>query len=88
MSGVVASLYRLVTSQNPEFLPPTKSVPAVLVTVLLSMFTGPFIIALKIWNGMAKREMQVPLVALLLAICSVWSFYSGFVVLYFTYVVV
>ncbi len=88
MSGAVASFYRLVTSENPDFLPFSGSFTGNVMAIFLSMFAGPFIIAGKIWNGLKSREMKGPLVALLLIICSLWSFYSGVAVLYFTHVVI
>ena len=87
MSGVTASFYRLVTSENAEFLPFSSSFFGSLAAIALSMFAGPFIIARKIRNGLKEKEMAGPLVALLLLICTVWSFYSGVAVLYFTHVV-
>ena len=88
MSGVAASFYRLVTSENAEFLPFSSSLTGNIVAIFLSMFAGPFIIARKVLNGLKKREMTSPLVALLLLICSIWSFYSGVAVLYITHVVI
>ena len=87
MSGVAASFYRLVTSQSADFLPFSSSFRGNIVAVLLSMFGGPFIIACKVRNGLKSREMAVPLVAFLVITCTIWSFYSGVAVLYFTHVV-
>jgi hypothetical protein len=88
VSGVVSSFYQLVTSEHPEFLPFSKSPGAVMATIMLSMFAGPFIIARKAWAGLVNRETQAPLILLLLAICGLWSFYSGVAVLYFAFVIV
>ena len=87
MSGVTASFYRLVTSESADFLPFSGSLTANIIAILLSMFAGPFIIARKVWSGLKNQDMKTPLVALLLFICSIWSFYSGVAVLYVTYVV-
>jgi len=88
MSGVAASFYRLVTSEKADFLPFSSSFTGNIVAILLSMFAGPFIIAGKVRNGLKKQEMTGPLIALLLLICSIWSFYSGVAVLYVTHVVI
>ncbi len=88
MSGAAASFYRLVTSENADFLPFSSSFSGNIVAIMLSMFAGPFIIACKVRKGLKKQEMAVPLVAILLIICSIWSFYSGVAVLYFTHVVI
>ena len=88
MSGAAASFYRLVTSESADFLPFSSSFAGNIVAILLSMFAGPFIIACKVRNGLKNEEMAGPLVALLLIICSIWSFYSGVAILYFTHVVI
>ena len=85
VSGAVSSFYQLVTSERADFMPFSMSPMAVMVAFLLSMFAGPFIIASKIWTGLTRRNTRAPLVALLLVICGLWSFYSGFFVLYLTY---
>jgi hypothetical protein len=89
VSGVVSSLYRMVTSEQPEFLPFSMAPKALLFAFLLSMFAGPSIIAAKIWNGLGSEKSRAPLLmAALLAICGLWSFYSGVFILYFSYFIV
>lgn len=87
-SGVASSFYQLMTSERPEFLPFSSSLTANVIAILLSMFAGPFIIFRKVWSGITNREMQLPLVALLVVICTLWSFYSGVAVLYITVAIV
>jgi len=88
VSGVVSSFYQLVTSERADFLPFSKSPSAVLLAILLSMFAGPFIIANKVWTGLVSREARAPLIAVLVLICGLWSFYSGVAILYFAFVIV
>ncbi|HSM42880.1 MAG TPA: hypothetical protein VK862_19200 [Afifellaceae bacterium] len=86
VSGTVSSLYQLVTSERADFTPASDTVVALFASLFMCMFTGPFIIARKVWDRVVSQERHIPLIAFLLALCSLWSFYSGVVFLHVSYV--
>ena len=88
VSGVASSFYQLVTSERADFAPTSDTIGALFVSLIMCMFTGPFIIARKVWARVVNQERHIPLIAFLLALCGLWSFYSGVVVLHVSYIFV
>ncbi len=86
VSGTVSSFYQLVTSERADFAPTSDTMGALFVSLIMCMFTGPFIIARKVWARFVDQERHIPLIAFLLALCGLWSFYSGIVILHVSYI--
>ncbi len=77
-SGVIASLYRLVTGSS-EYAPQPKSEAGRLAAVGLTIFTGPAVLT---FNALKADPAEQPRLYLLvvLTVATLWSYVLGLVV--------
>lgn len=76
-AAVISTFYQWVTSERADFLIAQKSLPGVFVSVLITMFGGPFIVARKIVTGVRSNQLRA-LPALIGAILAgMWSVCAG-----------
>jgi hypothetical protein len=79
-AGLLASLYRLANNGEAGFRALFDTPSQVLWSVLLCTFAGPWIIlsaSLHVWR---RGRMPAPWLAFATALCAVWSFCSGVVI--------
>jgi hypothetical protein len=76
-AAVIASLYQWITAERADFLVARTSLLGMVVSVLITMFAGPFIVARKILVGLRSKELSA-LPALIGAILTgMWSVCAG-----------
>lgn len=83
VSGVLGSLYQLVTSKPPAFALPSRTAVGAFAAFLLFAMTGPFIIACAAWRRDIGGSRSLAVSAGGLAVAGLWSVCSGIVVLSF-----
>ncbi|HSG96269.1 MAG TPA: hypothetical protein VLA28_12170 [Afifellaceae bacterium] len=76
-AGAITCFYQLVTSKTADFATEWHGWPAALVTVLLSMFGGPFILARKVYTGIRLGEMGAMPAVMFAVLCLMWSVCAG-----------
>jgi len=77
VSGVLGSLYQLVTSRPPAFTLPSRTAVGALGAFLLFAMIGPFIIACAAWRRDIGGSRSLAVSAGGLAVAGLWSVCSG-----------
>jgi hypothetical protein len=76
-SATIASFYQLITSERAEFISSRTGAMGVVISILLSMFGGPFIVVRKVVAGLRTKELNaLPAVAGVI-FASMWSVCAG-----------
>jgi hypothetical protein len=76
-AAVIASLYQWITAERADFLVGRVSVLGIIVSVLVTMFAGPFIVARKILLGLRSKELGVLPAAIAAILAGMWSVCAG-----------
>ncbi len=76
-SATIATFYQWVTSQRAELFAARASLTGLLVTVVIGMFAGPFIVVQKVWTGLRARELQALPALLGVVVAGMWSVCAG-----------
>ena len=76
-AAVIASLYQWITAERADFLVGRASVPGILVSVLITMFAGPFIVARKILLGLRSKELSALPAVIGAILTGMWSACAG-----------
>jgi hypothetical protein len=78
-AATIGTLYQWITSERAELFAPRASTLGLLVTVLLGMFAGPFIVVQKVWTGVRSREIRMLPAAAGVVLAAMWSVCAGIV---------
>jgi hypothetical protein len=76
-SATIATFYQWVTSQRVELFAARTSIAGLLVTVVIGMFAGPFIVVQKVWTGFQSKEIQALPAILGVVVAGMWSVCAG-----------
>lgn len=76
-SAAIASFYQLVTSERAEFISSRTGAAGVVLTVLLSMFGGPFIVVRKVVAGLRSKELHALPAVAGVVVAGMWSVCAG-----------
>jgi hypothetical protein len=76
-AAVIASFYQWVTAERAEFLVFRASMADIVVSVLITMFAGPFIVARKILLGLRSKELTALPAAIGAILAGMWSVCAG-----------
>lgn len=76
-AAVISTFYQWVTSERADFLIAHKSVPGVFISVLVTMFGGPFIVARKVLAGVRSNELRVLPAFIGAVLAGMWSVCAG-----------
>jgi hypothetical protein len=77
VAAVISTFYQWVTSERADFSIARTSVAGIAVSVLLTMFGGPFIVARKVVAGVRAREIGAPATLIAVVIIGMWSVCAG-----------
>jgi F0F1-type ATP synthase assembly protein I len=80
-SATVATFYQWVTSERAELFALKPTLPGLILTVLLGMFAGPFIVVQKVWAGLKSQELNALPALVGVIIAGMWSVCAGIVYL-------
>jgi Family of unknown function (DUF6949) len=80
-SGIIASLYKWMTSEPVRFALLGQGVPALVTSFLFFALTGPIIIVEQMFRARLGREGPVSMLFAGILVATVWSCCSGIVVL-------
>jgi hypothetical protein len=76
-AATIASFYQWVTSEQADFSTSRSGAPASAISILLSMFGGPFIVARKIVAGLRKHELKALPAVIGTIVAGMWSVCAG-----------
>ena len=76
-AGTIASFYQLVTSERADFFASRETRIGWVIAVVLIMFGGPAIVARRIWQGIASRQMSPSVAAAGTVFAGMWSVVAG-----------
>jgi hypothetical protein len=76
-AGTISSFYQWLTSQRADFSFPSASLPAAVVTIVLNMFAGPFILARTVAFGLRSKEISAVPAILGVLVAGMWSALAG-----------
>ena len=77
MAGVISTFYQWITSERAEFFSTKTGVLGWAITIVLSMFGGPFIVSRYIFNGLKSRELRPGMALVGSAVVAMWSVFAG-----------
>jgi hypothetical protein len=78
-AATIATFYQWMTSERAELFAPRASALGLFLTVLISMFAGPFIVVQKVWTGLRSREIRMLPAAAGMVVAAMWSVCAGIV---------
>ncbi|GGB59568.1 hypothetical protein GCM10011316_34480 [Roseibium aquae] len=82
-AGLLGSFYQLLTNHPPRFTFPVESVVGTVVSIVVCMFAGPFIIMRNAIRGRRIENRPLGWLVASSTIAGMWSLCSGIVLMYF-----
>ena len=76
-AGTISSFYRWVTSEPADFSVERKGIPGVILSIVISMFAGPFIVVEKVIAGVRAHQIRALPAALAVVLSGMWSVCAG-----------
>ena len=76
-AATLSSFYQWVTSEQADFAMARATPAALVLTVLISMFAGPFILWRKVLAGLQAREISALPALIGVALTGMWSVCAG-----------
>ncbi len=76
-AGTISSFYRLVTSERADFSVERKGIPGVILSIVISMFAGPFIVVEKVIAGVRAQQIRALPAAFAVLLSGMWSVCAG-----------
>ena len=76
-SATISSFYQLITSERAEFVSSRTGPVGIVISVLLSMFGGPFIVVRKVVAGLRSKELHALPAMVGVIVAGMWSVCAG-----------
>lgn len=78
-SATIASFYTLVTAQRADFNIAESGAAKIAISVLITMFGGPFIVVQRVIAGLRSRELTAVPALFGTVVAGMWSLCAGIV---------
>lgn len=76
-AGTISSFYQWITSERADFSVERKSAPGIIVSILVTMFAGPYIVVQKVVAGLRAHQLRALPAAFGVLISGMWSVCAG-----------